>query len=196
MVRKIIAVAALTLPLSAPLASAQQLATLCLDLDPARTGCETATLSRSSSDPVSADLTITAQNGDVLARAESIVWAGQMGGQDPSLSANAAGSLQLHSENLGAGRYGWEQVNTIAFRDGQYLVIGYDYSVFDRLSGSTMACSWNLRTGTQIVDYTLEKEGTPSDSGRLTSRQALVMPLAKAGETFQDRPTFCAAGDF
>ncbi|MDO5606687.1 MAG: hypothetical protein Q4G25_16160 [Paracoccus sp. (in: a-proteobacteria)] len=177
--------------------SAAPVADLCLDLDPARGGCEQVALERAAADGGDLDLVIRAQTGEELARADGIAWGGPMDGQAPELQRNEAGSLVLLTENTGVGRYGWNQSLTIAFRDGAYLVVGYDYGVFDRISGSTMSCSWNLRTGRQELKYELAEDGKPTKSGAPVTKKAERVAIGDWDARYgSGRPAFCNAGDF
>ncbi|MFN3527424.1 MAG: hypothetical protein ACK4YU_15185, partial [Paracoccus sp. (in: a-proteobacteria)] len=60
--------------------------------------------------------------GEVLMLARGLVWAGTMAGQVPYLQVTANGSLQVMSMQTAIGRSPWEEVMTLAERDGQILV--------------------------------------------------------------------------
>lgn len=87
------------------------IASLCIDIH-SLTGCETAFLLRSETEPGTADLVIlgdrrNAGGGAPLAVARSLVFSGAMWGMAPGLEAGPDGLLTITSEQLGAGRNAW-----------------------------------------------------------------------------------------
>lgn len=71
-----------------------------------------------------------------------------MFGQEPAVTALASGSIRLTSQNSSIGRDRWHQALTIAYRDGQFLVAGYNYSSYDTLDNDNSTnCDLNLLTG-------------------------------------------------
>ena len=80
--------------------------------------------------------------------ADNIVWRGGMYGQEPWLEATEHGSLKLYSENSAIGRNRWEQILTIAYRGGAFVVAGFTYSYYDTLDPDAGGiCDVNLLTG-------------------------------------------------
>jgi|GEM_PF-989863 len=85
--------------------------------------------------------------------AKNIVWRGGMYGQEPSMEAQEHGSLKIISENSAVGRDRWEQVLTIAYRGGEFLVAGYTYSYYDTLDPDANGlCDVNLLTGKGVLN--------------------------------------------
>ena len=103
-----------------------------------------------------ADLYIFGDRGEgmqLFAHAPSIAWRGGMSGQEPRLEVAPNTSLRLISENSSVGRDRWEQVLTIAYRDGRFVVAGYTYSHRDTLDpGAGGKCDVNLLSGKGIQD--------------------------------------------
>jgi hypothetical protein len=98
-----------------------------------------------------ADLYIFTDSGDgwqQAVHARDIAWRGGMYGQAPWLDETQSGSLKLYSENSSIGRGRWEQILTIAYRDGTFKVAGYTYSYYDTLDPDAAGeCDINLLTG-------------------------------------------------
>lgn len=122
-----------------------------------------------------ADLYIYTDAGEgwvEAAHAKDIVWRGGMYGQEPWLEATEHGSLKLYSENSAIGRDRWEQILTIAYRGGEFVVAGYTFSYYDTLDpDATGQCDVNLLTGrglhndktfktrlpaTKVADWTMD----------------------------------------
>jgi hypothetical protein len=117
---------------------------------------------------------------------EGVVFAGPMAGQAPSLAPHGAGGFVLSSEQTAVGRTPWLQAVTVLWRDGGFVVAGYDYSFYDRLDLSHYGqCSVNLLTRR----YTLTHG--PGDEApeviREGATEAAAFPLADL------RPGFMAA---
>lgn len=95
----------------------------------------------------------------------SVVFAGPMAGQLPTLSARTDTSFAINSEQTGIGRTPWFQSITVALRGGEFLVAGYSYSFYDRLDLAHFgSCDVNLLTG----DFSVTQgpgDGTASDTG-------------------------------
>ena len=60
---------------------------------------------------------------------EGVVFAGPMAGQAPSLAPHGAAGFVLGSEQTAVGRTPWSQAVTVLWRDGGFVVAGYDYSL-------------------------------------------------------------------
>lgn len=104
--------------------------------------------------------------------AKDIVWRGGMYGQEPWLEVNEHGSLKIYSENSAIGRDRWEQILTIAYRGGEFLIAGYTFSYYDTLDPDAAGqCDVNLLTGkgvhndktfktrlprTRVADWTMD----------------------------------------
>ncbi len=94
-----------------------------------------------------ADLVIEGTGGATV-QVPGFVWAGTMAGNEPSLELAENGSVRVISGNLSVGRNRWQQVLTIAYRNGGYMIAGYTYDSYDTLdldAGGT--CDVNLLTG-------------------------------------------------
>lgn len=79
--------------------------------------------------------------------ARDIAWKGGIG-QQPYLTLNPAGSVQLVSLNEAIGRNRWHLVLTIAYRRGAYRVAGYTYDWYDTLNLENAGlCDLNLLSG-------------------------------------------------
>lgn len=69
-------------------------------------------------------------------------------GQAPSIEALANGSIAVHSQNSGIGRERWEQMLTLAYRNGHFIVAGYSYNYYDTLDqNNNGSCDYNLLAG-------------------------------------------------
>ena len=78
----------------------------------------------------------------------NLAWSGTMWGNTPSLALNAAGSLQVISQNQAIGRNRWSQKLTIAYRENNFVVAGYTYDSYDTLDPNVgLSCDVNLLTG-------------------------------------------------
>jgi len=76
-----------------------------------------------------------------------------MYGTKPWFEINARGSLQIVSGNDAIGRGRWNQVVTVAFRDGQFNVIGITRSQWDTLDPDFgHSCDLNLATRKGVVN--------------------------------------------
>ncbi|WP_179381165.1 hypothetical protein [Jannaschia marina] len=148
---------------------------LCLDLVPDRTGCETALLLASEDDPLDVDLVILSDRRDgpveTLAVARSIAWDGPLWGQAPGLERIDTGpdrpdSLALASENIGVSRSAWSQRLTIAHRDGAFVVAGYTYSTRDRLNTAYGTCDVNLLSGDWEIETGIGARDDPPEMAR------------------------------
>ncbi len=69
---------------------------------------------------------------------------GGMAGQSTKLKINAAGSLQVFSENDSIGRTRWEETTTFAYRNGTIVLAGYTHNWRDTLDMSFQQCDINL----------------------------------------------------
>ena len=80
-------------------------------------------------------------------------WSGQMYGTKPWFELNERGSLRIVSGNDAIGRGRWNQVVTVAYRDGQFNVIGITRSEWDTLAPDFgHACDLNLATRKGVVN--------------------------------------------
>lgn len=78
---------------------------------------------------------------------QNLIWVGGIG-QQPSLTITPRGSLQMMSHNSSIGRNRWEQIHTLAWRDGAMRVVGYTYRWYDTLNlEDSGSCDLNLLTG-------------------------------------------------
>lgn len=118
---------------------------------------------------------------------EAVVFAGSLAGQAPSLNARDATSFALSSEQSAVGRTPWAQHITIAWRDGGFVVSGYDYSFYDRLDLSHYGdCSVNLLTS----QYTLDL-GPGEDAAEIRregTTEASQFPLENLTASFMASP--------
>ncbi|MCP6390723.1 hypothetical protein NL487_27770, partial [Klebsiella pneumoniae] len=79
--------------------------------------------------------------------ARSLVFAGSMAGQLPWLEVSDKGSLLIHAEQSAIGRSPWQETLTVVERDGQIRAAGYTLNHWDRITGGTAVCDWNLLSG-------------------------------------------------
>ncbi|WP_460078680.1 hypothetical protein [Roseibium sp. LAB1] len=102
------------------------------------------------------DLYVFTDAGDgwkQVAHAKDMVWRGGMYGQEPWMEATEHGSLKIYSENSAIGRNRWEQILTIAYRNGVFRVAGYTYSYYDTLDPDANGqCDVNLLTGKGVLN--------------------------------------------
>ena len=99
-----------------------------------------------------ADLLIYLSDGDnglkPAAYAPGVVFSGAMAGTLADLQLSPQGGLQVHSENGAVGRDRWDQVLTLAWRNGQFVVAGVTYGAVDTLDPTAGGnCDINLLTG-------------------------------------------------
>lgn len=99
-----------------------------------------------------ADLLIYLSDGDnglkAAAYAPGLVFSGAMAGTFADLQLSPQGGLQVHSENGAVGRDRWDQILTLAWRDGQFVVAGVTYGAVDTLDPTAGGnCDINLLTG-------------------------------------------------
>jgi hypothetical protein len=115
-----------------------------------------------------------------------VIWSGPMAGQMPGFEARSDTSFAIRSEQTGVGRTPWYQWVTVAWRDGAYVVAGYDYSFYDRLDLSHHGnCSVNLLAGRYTLDH------GPGDEAAEIHREGrtddVAFPLADLREGWQAR---------
>jgi hypothetical protein len=87
---------------------------------------------------------------------------GPLAGDEPSFATNRKDSLLIQSGNDGTGRNPWHETITVALRNGQLVVAGYDYDDYDRLGlDSGHNCSVNFLTGKGVlrIDPPITKNG-------------------------------------
>mgnify|MGYP001193138896 CR=1 FL=1 len=107
-----------------------------------------------------------------------VIFAGPMAGQAPALESRNATSFALLSEQTGVGRTPWSQSLTVIWRDGGFVVAGYDYSFYDRLDLSHYGdCSVNLLTS-QFTLYHGPGDEAP-EVHREGTTEAVAFPLAE-----------------
>lgn len=75
------------------------------------------------------------------------IWHGRFFGTHASLGQKENGSLLVHAENDAIGRFRWHQQLTIAYRDGQFKVVGVTYDAYDTIDLNSVECDYNLLTG-------------------------------------------------
>ncbi|MEI9904070.1 MAG: hypothetical protein WDN06_08850 [Asticcacaulis sp.] len=81
-------------------------------------------------------------NGMKLAAyAKAFVWSGGVWGTLPELLLGSKGGLQVHAENTGSGRNHWDQLYSLAFRDGKMVVSGLTASDSDTIPRPTTAAT-------------------------------------------------------
>ena len=74
--------------------------------------------------------------------------AGPLAGSAPALESRGERGFAIVTQQTGFGRTPWTQAVTVAFRNGTYMVAGFDYDFYDRLDLSHYGgCSVNLLTG-------------------------------------------------
>ncbi|MDP4823070.1 MAG: hypothetical protein NWR47_03895 [Aestuariivirgaceae bacterium] len=80
-------------------------------------------------------------------------WSGQLYGTKPWLELNERGSLQIMSGNDAIGRGRWSQTVTVAYRKGQFNVIGITRTEWDTLDPDFgHSCDLNLATRKGVVN--------------------------------------------
>lgn len=116
-----------------------------------------------------------------------VVFAGPMAGQAPQLTAHSDTSFVLSSEQSAVGRTPWTQRITIIWRDGGFVVAGYDYGFYDRLDLSHFGeCSVNLLTS-QFTLYLGPGDEAP-EIHREGTTEASSFPLASLTAGFMATP--------
>lgn len=79
-------------------------------------------------------------------------------GKEPSIKATGSGSITVATHNDAIGRDRWQQVLTIAYRDGAFVVAGFTYDYYDTLDPDRNgSCDINLLAGKGMVDGKPEK---------------------------------------
>lgn len=69
----------------------------------------------------------------------------------PWLEFFESGLLLVFSQNMSIGRNRWQQIITIAKRDGEYIVAGFTYGAYDTLDlDYSLDCDYNVLTGIYI----------------------------------------------
>lgn len=83
-----------------------------------------------------------------------VVFFGGMAGQVPRLESRSPTSFAILSEQTGIGREPWQMALTVAFRQGEFRVAGFDYLFYDRLDPTHNGnCSVNLLTGRYSLTF-------------------------------------------
>ena len=118
-----------------------------------------------------------------------VIWSGTMAGTLPAFEPRSETAFAIYSQQTAVGRNPWHQHVTVAFRDGDYRVAGFDYSTYDRIDpGHSGDCSVNLLTGR----YTLrvDPEGPTPEYGREGQTPERAFPLERLTAGFS--PEICA----
>ncbi len=90
-----------------------------------------------------------------------IAWSGSMWGQQPSLEINSDNNLLVKSTNHGMGRTRWFQTLTITYRNGAFVMAGFNHSYYDSLDPDDYGeCDINLLSGRGL---TSRGEETPRE---------------------------------
>ncbi len=117
-----------------------------------------------SPEPSSADLYIylgTPKGFEETVFVSQFASSGSMWGQLPSLAVNDAGSLLVHSLNIGMGRNRWEQVVTIAYRDDSFVLAGFGFQYHDSIDpDDNGSCDLNILTGRGVFSVNSGPEQT------------------------------------
>ncbi|EYD76182.1 hypothetical protein Rumeso_02257 [Rubellimicrobium mesophilum DSM 19309] len=100
------------------------------------------------------------ENGDLVvseAGWERVVsdaaFVGPVAGQQPSLGISVLGSVLLTSMNEGLGRDRRSMTLTIAHRQGDWRIAGYNYDFYDPMDPDTWGhCDLNLLTGEGVAE--------------------------------------------
>jgi len=103
---------------------------------------------------------------------------GPLAGDEPSLATNRKDSLLIQSGNDGSGRSPWHETITVALRNGQLVVAGYDYDDYDRLGEyEGTNCSVNLLTGKGILTKypPIDKDGKAKVKNFSVSNQPVLL---------------------
>ncbi len=97
-----------------------------------------------------ADLTVESEG--TMRRVEGVAWSGGFHGSLPELEVGPEPSVLVHSMNDAYGRQRWYQTLTIAFRNGDWRVIGLGYAWRDSLDlGAWGSCDLDLLSGRGVV---------------------------------------------
>ncbi|WP_424943734.1 hypothetical protein [Aliiroseovarius crassostreae] len=127
-------------------------------------------------------LHLTLSNAPAVTKS-NLVWIGGIG-QKPWLERTPQGSLQVFSQNSAIGRNRWEQVLTLAFRDGAMRVAGYTFRWYDTLNLDDIGtCDLNLLSGRGEITL-----GQTGETTRITV-QTRALPVTDWPE---DMPAECA----
>lgn len=116
---------------------------------------------------------------------------GPLAGDEASFATNRKDSLLIQSGNDGSGRSPWHETVTVALRNGQLVVAGYDYDDYDRLGEyQGTNCSVNLLTGKGI----LTKTPPVGKSGKNKVKNFSVnsQPILLKDWTEQGKPAGCS----
>lgn len=117
---------------------------------------------------------------------------GSMAGDEPSLATNHRDSLLVQSGNEGFGRTAWNQTVTVAWRNNQLVVAGYDYSDRDRLGQDEETnCSVNLLTGRGILTKYPAREANPNGKPKVTKFSVPTTPILLADWSEASIPKGC-----
>ncbi|TDL79739.1 hypothetical protein E2L08_09045 [Palleronia sediminis] len=119
-----------------------------VDILPDTPGDEIALLARGRDDSDMADLIVLdGFDRTPLFVRRGLVFAGPMAGQEALFSPRGNGSIAVVAGNTGIGRTAWDEVLTLAHRDGALRVAGYSHVAYDRIDNASASCDVNLLTG-------------------------------------------------
>ena len=115
---------------------------------------------------------------------------GPLTGDEPSLATNRRDSLLIQAGNDGFGRTAWHETVTVAYRNGQLVVAGYDFDDYDKLGDDpTKNCSVNFLTGKGILTMT-PGESHPGKA-KVTKLTVSTQPVLLKDWTAAMRPAGC-----
>ena len=121
-----------------------------------------------------------------------LVTGGPMAGDEPSFATNRRDSLLIQSGNDGYGRTAWHEQVTVAWRGGQLVVAGYDYSDYDKLGEENETnCSVNLLTGKGVLTVNPPRETDPDGKPKVTNFTFPVVATPLSAWSDKSRPKGC-----
>ena len=119
-------------------------------------GFDRAVLVINGAEPTQTELFIylsdsTTSSMKLMVHKKDVAWRGVMWGTQPWIELTPQNSLTIHSLNEAIGRNRWEQVLTVAYRNDEFMVVGYTYGARDTLDlDYNLNCDVNLLTGNGI----------------------------------------------
>ena len=112
-----------------------------------------------------------------------VFWAGTMAGTLPAFQPRSDTSFAIQTQQTAIGRSPWVQHLTIAYRNGAFVVAGYDYDTYDRIDPDHFGnCSVNLLTGR--YELRVNPEGPAPEYARSGETTARAIPLAELNASF------------
>lgn len=173
---------------------------LCVDMVDETNGCEQIYLVASTEEVDTADLVIltdrrTDPGGAPLLIVRQVAFNGAMWGMAPSLEETEDGALRLHSEQTGIGRHPWMQSLEIGYRNDAFLVTGFHYTTYDRISAAGFTCDFDMdggyvRTEMRTIDPETERETEIVQGYNVTP----TTPPLDLWDAFQSMPDPCSDG--